>query len=495
MVTALLTLRLATGALSREEFGLWSFTTQSVGYFLLLDFGVSNSLGRLFAEPLASGNQKTINSWFTLAIAVLALQGLVILAAGLLLRDSVLEWFQIPIALREDAAKLWLAFLVIQAINLPLRVSSSILYAQNRAYLSNLFPLITCWVSLGGFYFMLNHGNGVMSYAWSSGIGVLIGGFAGAIALISGPNRFKISLIGVTSRQMKELFSYSSSVFVAAIAIQIVFSSQALVVTKILGLTAGAMYNVTSRLPLLGMQMLWRPFDAFGPRWQTAHCNDHHEQVASEFTVLFRLTLMAGVLGASYLMLINPLFVALWAKPEYYAGDAPNIFIGVFLVIQTLIHCFSFGFFLRKKLTVYTRVILVTTILAVLFMISGVKLIGCAGIPAGLIVADLVFGFWFYLIKGGQLLGVNARSLLLRDIGVCLATFFAAGALTLTSRHWLFGNTVAQLMRICGVAMVLGLPLLWRAWSVAKASFLFSKNANVESSAADIQSVLPGSIE
>ena len=183
VLTALLTMRLATGALTREEFGLWSFTTQSVGYFLLLDFGVSNSLGRLFGEPLASKDQRSINSWFTLSVSVLALQGIIILVVGMMLRAWVLEWFNIPLTLHPEASKLWLAFLVIQALNFPLRVTSAILYAQNRAYLSNLFPLVTAWISLILFYWMLKNDAGVMAYAWSSGAGVLLGGLAGLIAM------------------------------------------------------------------------------------------------------------------------------------------------------------------------------------------------------------------------------------------------------------------------------------------------------------------------
>ena len=467
VVTALLTMRLATGALTREEFGLWSFTTQSVGYFLLLDFGVSNSLGRLFGEPLASGDQRSINSWFTLSVSVLALQGIIILVVGMILRAWVLEWFNIPLVLRPEASKLWLAFLVIQALNFPLRVTSAILYAQNRAYLSNLFPLVTAWISLILFYWMLKNDAGVMAYAWSSGVGVLLGGLAGLIAMYLGPDRFRFSLAGVTWMQIKELFTFSFSVFAVSIAVQVVFSSQALIITKMLGLGAGAIYNVTSRLPLLAMQMLWRPFDAFCPRWQSAHCDGLDQKITAEFRIMARISFLCSMVAAVGLILVNPIFVTGWAKGEYFGGSALNGLFGLFVIMQTLGHCYSFGFVLHKKMRIYTQVVCISTVMAICLMILGVKWLGLAGIPAGLLATDLLLGVWFYVIKGGALIGVKAGRTTLSDLALGAGPVGAALMLAFAWKDRLPTNLWFQFILSSAVALILVSPILWRIWKMA----------------------------
>lgn len=465
VITSLLTMRLATGSLTKEEFGLWSFTTQSVGYFLLLDFGVGNSLSRLFGEPLASGDQRSINSWFTLSVGVLAVQGLLILAAGMLLRSWVLEWFNIPLDLRPQASQLWIAFLVIQAVNFPLRVTSSILYAQNRAYLSNLFPFVTSWISLICFYWMLKHGAGVMAYTWSAGSGVLLGGLAGIIAVGLGPDRFRFSLVGVSLSQFKELFSYSFSVFAVSIAVQIVFSSQALIITKMLGLAAGAMYNVTSRLPLLAMQMIWRPFDAFGPRWQTAHCSGLDHKVASEFGIMSRISFLLSAVVAIGLILINPIFVTGWAKGDYFGGSSLNGLLALFIMMQTLGHCYSFGFTLHKKMRLFTKVVCISTVLAICMMIMGVKWLGLAGIPAGLLATDLL-GAWFCVSKGGALIGVRAGRTILSDLALVAGPFGASLMLSYNWKDSLPTNLWVQFALASLTALILASPLLWRIWKM-----------------------------
>lgn len=459
-------MRLATGCLSKEEFGLWSFTTQSVGYFLLLDFGVSNSLSRLFGEPFASGNQKSINSWFTLSVGVLALQGLLILAVGALLRNWVLEWFNIPNELRPQASQLWMAFLIIQAVNFPLRVSSSILYAQNRAYLSNLSPFLTSWVSLGCFYWMLKSGLGVMAYIWSTTAGVSLSGIAGICAVTAGPHRFRFSLTGVTLKQIKELFSYSFSIFAVSIAVQIALSSQALIITKLLGLAAGAMYNVTSRMPLLAMQMIWRPFDAFGPRWLTAHCESRDNKIAFEFGIMSRVSFMISAVVAIGLILINPIFVTGWAKVEYFGGHELNILLSLFIMMQTLNHCYSFAFSLHKKMKIYIRVVCVSSAVAVCFMIMGVKWFGLPGIPAGLLATDLLLGVWFYVIKGGSLLGVKAGRVVLLDIAIAFVPICIAFLISNSSRQVFPANLWIQFVLASAIAVTIATPLLWKLWTM-----------------------------
>src|ERR1035437_4112438 len=186
VATGLISIRLATHFLPQEEFGLWSFTMQTVGYFMLMDLGVSNSVARLFGDPLGSGDQRRINSWFTLSLVTLTCQAVFILAMGLALRPYVLQWFNIPAHLVGRASELWLAFLVIQAIGMVFKLSFAILYAQNRVYWTSNVQVIGSWAGLVTFYLMLNHGWGVLSYAWSSGISVAFISLGGVWAVRQG---------------------------------------------------------------------------------------------------------------------------------------------------------------------------------------------------------------------------------------------------------------------------------------------------------------------
>lgn len=103
VITGLISAPLALRYLGEEWLGLWTFTIQSLGYFLLLDLGVSASAGRLMGEPIHQGDAKGCSRWFTLFTVVLSLQSLLVLGAGYLLLDHVLNWFSIAPDLRPEA--------------------------------------------------------------------------------------------------------------------------------------------------------------------------------------------------------------------------------------------------------------------------------------------------------------------------------------------------------------------------------------------------------
>src|SRR6185312_16728892 len=140
VLAGMLSMSLALGFLDTERMGLWSLTLQSLGYFFLLDFGVSSSVGRLMGEPLHSGDAKECGRWLSLLLVVTATQGLLIFLIGYFSVDWVLDFFKdkIPDVLRPEARSLWLWMLTLNALMFPLRVASGILFAQNRNYWPSL---------------------------------------------------------------------------------------------------------------------------------------------------------------------------------------------------------------------------------------------------------------------------------------------------------------------------------------------------------------------
>jgi O-antigen/teichoic acid export membrane protein len=467
-ITGLLSIKLATHFLSQEEFGLWSFTMQTIGYFMLMDLGVSNSVARLFGEPLGSGDPQKINSWFTLSLATLASQALLILGMGLLLRPYVLEWFNIPAHLLDQASDLWLAFLVIQAVSLVFKLSFAILHAQNRVYWTSNLQIIGSWMGLAAFFLMLSNHWGVMAYAWSAGVAMLVTSIGGILAVRRSDLRFKISIAGVTRAEVRTLFGFSSSVFVLAIAWQVYFASQGLVATKLLGLEAAAVLAVTGRATAIAMQSIWKPFDAFSPRWQVAYCAGDHSKITSEFRVMTRFTILLAAVAAIGVALVNQPFVLWWTKPGYFGGISLSLLLCVFMLIQGINRCFIAPFTMTLKMRIYTWVNIASVGSAVLLMIGFTKWFGLVGIPMGLILADLMFPMWFYLIKGGGCVRANGFRILGTDLLLWFPLLGTAFLISMLLDKLNFNSNLIWLLCSLACAATLTAPILWRAISLLR---------------------------
>jgi len=462
----LLTIRVATQYLGKEEFGLWSFTLQTVGYLLLLDLGVSSSIARLFGEPLASGDRNRMDSWFTLSLITLLCQALLILAIGLAVRPFVLHWFNIPSHLIDRASTLWLTFLCVRSTGLVFTITFAILHAQNRVFWSNIVQMTGAWAGLGAFAFMLWHGCGVMAYGWSTAIGALFIVVGGVIAVVGGKNRFGISLQGVKRHDVQHLFGFSSSVFVIGLAAQMYFASHGLIATKLLGLETAAVFAVTFRIVSIATSAIWKPFDAFSPRWQIAYCNHDLPRVTREFSLVARFTILLAAAGAIGISIVNQPFIYWWTKPEFFGGQALNFLLAIFVLIQGINRCFTTIFPLTLRMKGYTVVNLSSVAVAVCLMILFASWWGLPGIPAGLILTDLMFPMWYYLGKGGSLIGVNGPKILLQDAVYWLPLLGLSFGVASWLARFGFHSNFHWFLSAMGCAVVCAGPLLWRAYGM-----------------------------
>jgi O-antigen/teichoic acid export membrane protein len=400
-LVSLLSIPLALHFLSNERFGLWSFTSQCVGYLLLLDFGVSNSVARLMADPIHRGQAEHWNGWFNLILAITVLQAMVILGVGLALTDWALRWFGIPAPLLPEAARLWKWMLVLNALNQPFRVLPGILAAQNRLYLALAGATAGAWLGLPCFYCFLRAGSGTLAYAWTSSVTLLLGWLVAGWAVARGPNRFRFSLRHVPWRKTRELFAFSSAVFVVGVAVQVAFMSQALIITKVAGLTAVAAFTVCSRVPMLLMQLVWRPIDAFMPRWQIYWCRDDHGPFRAEFQRGVRLTMglaLAAVIGS---VAVNRWAVCLLAKPHLYLGKGFDCLFALYVLGQVWVHCVSSAFVLAKQMNRFAGVVILDTLLALGLCVAATACFGVIGyLGAATACAVLGLGFWYITFAG-----------------------------------------------------------------------------------------------
>ena len=464
MVASLIMVRIATAYLSREEFGLWSFIFGSIGYLLLMDFGVSYAIGRMFADPIAKRDNNALSEWVLLSATILVVQGALIALVGISIKDPVLKWFLLPENLRAQAASLWIWCLILQGISLPLRILPAIIYAQNRVYWVNILSLFNAWLNLICFWFLLRNGHGVMSYAYAGVITLATTTLGNLLIVFLPKDRVSLCVVSFPFQHMKELFRYSSAMFIGSLAKQVSGASQVLIVTKLLGLDTAATFNVTLRFPQLGMSLLVKPYEAFSPRWILAWCEGREDKVRKEFSFMFRMTILAFGCGLVGGILTNPGFVRWWTRPTFFAGDTFNIWLCVSLLFSMVQQCMSFVFNMTKIMKAYTLVLLagalVEIVLAVLFVVK----FGLPGLPAATVSASVLFVLWFHLFVGLRLLGITRVKPMVMDatiiglLGIS-SVFLEVG---LISNH--VDNNLAGLLLRIACSMVICLPLLGRAF-------------------------------
>ncbi|TSA30453.1 MAG: hypothetical protein D4R65_13180 [Verrucomicrobiaceae bacterium] len=466
IVTSLLLIRVATRNLDAQELGLWSFCFSSVGYFLLLDFGVSNSLGRLFADAISKGDQKLTCGWLYLSATVLAAQALVVVSLGLLLRDPLIGWFGIPPHLASDARSLWTWLIVLQALSMPGKALPGVICAQNRTYMVHFFNILSSWTNLGLFWFWIRSGAGVMAYAYASVAAITVMQIGYFVVVFSGPHRLALHFVRIPYEHLRELFGYSGAIFVSGLATQAMAASQGMIVTKLLGLDALAVLVGTSRLPVMASQLVQRPFSAACPRWVLQFCGDEKQRFQKEYGLIVRLTMLSLGISMVFSILANGAFVCWWTRPGFYGGTALTILISGALLPALINFLLSFSFHLTKRMGAYTLAMLGSTVAELALSIVLVKHFGLAGIPLATLITALGFSVWFHLIVGGRMIEISAFRLFGREIPwILLSIGIAVGLLF----SFVGNSTFVGFSRLvfCGLlSLFASLPLIWRFVSI-----------------------------
>jgi O-antigen/teichoic acid export membrane protein len=317
------------------------------------------------------------------------------------------------------------------------------------------------WLGLIGFFFFLRSGAQTLAYGYASILG-MVGSSLFPWAMVQlGPHRFRFRLRSIRWRDLKELFDYSASIFIIGLAIQVVFLSQSLVITKLLGLAAVALFTASSKAGTLVMQLLWRTFDSLTPHWQKLYIAKDFAHLSPSFQRYTRLTMSLSIMAGTILILLNRPFVSLWAKPELYAGAVFDLLLMIYILQHTWNHCLAFGPVVAKDLRPLT-------ILAVVDMILNIGLSMIFVLYAGMGVNGVLIGGILGTAVTTVYLTVRAPryfSLSTHDlIGPCLfdwCLMFVFAATSFACVRWAHAKPfeLSLLAILCGTAIILFLFL------------------------------------
>jgi hypothetical protein len=404
-------------------------------------------VSRLMADPLHRESAKEWNGWFNLLLLILTIQAVIILVLGLWLVEPILNWFKIPASLRTEARQLWIMMLILNVASRPFRLFPAILTAQNRLYLAMVGYIAGSWLGLGCFYLCLRWGCGSLSYGYSAIASSVVYAVVPMVMVIKGPHSFRLQLCRLPWYQMRHLFNFSSAVFVIGIAVQIVFLSQSLIITKFAGLSAVAAFTVCSQLPMQLMQVIWRPYDAFNPRWQILWCRDELSSLHGEIRRGLRLTMGLALAVATCCLAGNRWFVHIFAKAALYQGKWFDFLFTVFMLVQVWNHCLGYYFILSKQMKHFALVVCLDSVVVLAVYVWATVRFGLMGYVGALALYFVVsVGFWFVTRRAPMVLKMSLGDL----VGGVWPGWLAAGAL------WLASGAISVMIPSSNRALLLG---------------------------------------
>jgi O-antigen/teichoic acid export membrane protein len=335
--------------LDKERFGLWALMGSLINYLSLIDAGMSGAAARLFIDHKDDRDGGRYGSFIQTGWLVSLTQGAIILITGLVFANSISGVLAIPAALHSEFIHLLYLQCAITALNFATRIFNTLLYVNQRMELSNYTGTFGLGVNFGAMWLFFHLGFGVISLA--------LGGLCALVSsvIFQGLACVRFKLFPERNRwgqpswlRFKEIFAFGKDLFLVSVGWQLMMASQTIIITRLLGLEAAALWYVGLRMFNLVSQVVWRVADMAAPALAEMMARGESGRLRERYQALAMLTAsLSGFLAVSF-ALGNSLFIPLWTRGKFQWPVLHDGMLGLWLIVLALQHCHS-AFVLTTK--------------------------------------------------------------------------------------------------------------------------------------------------
>jgi O-antigen/teichoic acid export membrane protein len=381
IVYGLVSIPLALTKVSTAEFGLWTPALQIAGFISLIDMGMGSSVARFLIDHKDDKTKLGYGAAIKAGFMVGAAQCLISLVLGLAIVWKFPDWLNVPPNLAHDFLWLMIGHIILAAATFITRTFSQILYSWQRLDAMNYIQISQLIIQFASFWVALEKGCGIysllisMAASWSWG--VILTAFACAqLSLWPKPNEWG----KVSWHDLRELFMYGVDLFVITIGVQLILSSQAILITRELGAVSAAIWVVMTKPFSVVTQLVWRVISNAIPAFSEMFVRNEEGRLWDRYRTLFVTTsALAGAAGVLFAACNGP-FVSLWTKGKFEWSTLNNVLLGIWMIALTQQCCHTSFISCLKKVGRIKYVYLLEGLLFVVIALLLAKSTGLTGI-------------------------------------------------------------------------------------------------------------------
>lgn len=343
--------------LSVEEFGLFFLLIQIAAYFTLIEIGMSAATARILVDHKDHRDGEAYGSVILTGLLVFAVQGLITLAVGILAAPWIISVVGVPNALAEIATQLlrWLA--LASALTFAFRIYGSVLYANKRLDLIHGFMGANMICGLALLAAILASGAGLVGLRWlflaQAAIAVPLPIWAcHKLGLLPKKGHWGLP----SAARFRELFSFGKDIFLVNVGNQVLEASQLIIVTRTMGLTAAAIWSVSTKLFALVYQLVTKIEGTAIVFFGEMMVRGEKEKLAERFRQIYQLTAAIAVAALATIVAINEPFVSVWANPSLAWSLHLSGLFAVAVALNTLTRCSGDLIIYTKKIAAFRYV-------------------------------------------------------------------------------------------------------------------------------------------
>lgn len=393
--------------LGQSEYGLYSLVGSVVAYLSLFSFGFGSAYIRYFSIYKSNNDSKGLAQLNGMFLSIFSLLGLIVLVAGLFLLLNSQKLFGnelTPLEL-DKAHTLLIIMLLNLVITFPTIVFNSYVSAREKYIFQK--SLLVVKTLLNPVFII-----GILLLGYGSvGMAVVVTLLNLIVELINVWFCFtkadmKIKIGRFDTALLKELFVFSSFIFMNLVVNQINWNVDRFIIGWFRGTVEVAVYSIAAQINIYYLTFSTAISNMYIPRVNTmVASNCSNWQLTELFTRIGRLQFLVLAMVMAFLVIFGKAFISLWAGSDYV--DAYQMALLLLLPV-TIPLIQNLGIEIQRAKNMHkfrSWVYLFIAIGNVLISIPLVKAYGGLGAALGtsiaLVIGNILIMNWYYHYKVG----------------------------------------------------------------------------------------------
>lgn len=391
--------------LGQSEYGLYQLVSSVVSYLSLLSLGFASSYVRFYSRRKADNDENGIaklNGMFMTIFIIISL--VCVICGGIMILNITMIFGDGLTASEYSTARVLMALMIFSlAITFPNSVFDCNLIAHEEFIFQKMLSLLQSILNPFLALPLLLLGKGSIGIVAVSTILTVV---SFVINCFYSLNKLKMKFIfkGFQFSLLKEMWVFTFFIFISQIIDQVNWSVDKLLLGRIVGTGAVAIYGVGGQINSMYLQFSTAVSNVFVPTVNRIVATDNdNKKLTDIFTKVGRIQFFIMMLVLSGFILIGKPFIEHWAGSAY----SEAYYVTLFLIIPVTVPLIqNLGIEIQRAKNMHksrSLVYLVIAVANIFISIPLIKVFGVVGAAMGtaiaLVAGNIIFINWYYQRK------------------------------------------------------------------------------------------------
>lgn len=396
--------------LGKTSFGIWILVNSIIGYYGILDLGVTSAITRYVARYAGQRNYRAINETASTALALFCALGLALAGVSFALAGPLSSFFNVSGNNVEKFRQVVCLLGLAAGLGLPGNLLGAIIRAHERFVMANCVKIIVTLVQAGLIVLSLSRGMGLVGVAYSQLVSTLVMMILTFVVCKLLFSYFQPKLRLVSWHVLYTILGYGAATTVLAVANIMRFNLDSFVIGKWINLPAVGVYGVSVLLIRFFLRFISTGIQkVLTPRFAFMDGNGERGQLQQLFLNSLSTAAFLSFGVGTLIIVFGKQFIVLWLGTDFL--DAVPV-LWVLAAAYSLALAQTSGIslmFALKKHKLLAAITIVEGIANVALSIQLAPRYGILGVAIGTAVPMLVIKVFFQPIYVSRIIGISLR--------------------------------------------------------------------------------------